>query len=137
MAKKKAEKDKLPKKIAGVKVPKELRKSGGDFAKFIQEPLVREIALAALAAALAARKDVRKASKKAAMEAGEAAGDVGEGAGWLKAALGAAAMEAGRMVIDAIDDAAAKSKTSGGAGGKSTGEKVLEAAASLAGGARR
>lgn len=125
MAKKKGDKEKLPKTIAGVKVPKELRK-GGQFAKFMNDPLVREIALAALAAGLAARKDARRAAKRAAVGVGdaaeEAAGDVGRGAGWVKAALGAAAVEAGRMVIDAIEDGGlrprstpAKAKADGGA----------------------
>ena len=109
-------KDKLPKTIAGVKVPKELRK-GGQFAKLMHDPMVREIALAALAAALAARKDTRHAAKRATRDAGEAAGDVaesaGRSAGWVKAALGAAALEAGRMVIDAIEDAGARPKGNG------------------------
>ncbi len=122
MGKKKGDKDKLPKTIAGVKVPKELRK-GGQFAKFMNDPLVREIALAALAAGLAARTDARRAAKRAAVEVGDAAedaaGDIGRGAGWVKAALGAAAVEAGRMVIDAIEDAGARprskpAKTDGG-----------------------
>jgi hypothetical protein len=117
MGKKKGKKDgeeKLPKTIAGVKVPKELRK-GGQFAKLMHDPLVREIALAALAAGLAARKDARRAAKRAALDAGDAAEGAVEGAtqkaGWVKAALGAAAVEAGRMVIDAIEDAGTKGKT--------------------------
>jgi hypothetical protein len=116
MGKKKGHKDgksKVPKTIAGVKVPKELRK-GGQFAKLMHDPMVREIALAALAAGLAARKDARQAAKRAARDAGQAADDVavsaGQGAGWVKAALGAAAVEAGRMVIDAIEDAGARTK---------------------------
>ena len=106
-------KDKLPKTIAGVKVPKELRK-GGQFAKFMNDPMVREIALAALAAGLAARTDARRAAKRTAAKAGEAAEDAAEGAersaGWVKAALGAAAIEAGRMVIDVIEDAGNRKK---------------------------
>jgi len=108
---KKGGKDKLPKTIAGVKVPKELRK-GGQFAKFMTDPTVREIALAALAAGLAARKDARQAAKRAARDAGDAAEGAAEtaaeGAGWVKAALSAAAVEAGRMVIDAIEDGGAR-----------------------------
>jgi hypothetical protein len=106
-------KDKLPKTIAGVKVPKELRK-GGQFARFMNDPMVREIALAALAAGLSARKDARRAAKRTLVQAGEAAEDAAEGAergaGWVKAALGAAAIEAGRMVIDVIEDAGSRKK---------------------------
>jgi len=131
MGKKKDAKDKLPKTIAGVKVPKELRK-GGQFAKFMHDPLVREIALAALAAGLAARKDARRAAKKVAVQAGDAAEgaaeDVGGGAGWVKAALGAAAVEAGRMVIDAIEDSGRS---------KGRGSDKAEPAGADAGGAQR
>lgn len=88
---------KFPKKIAGVKVPKELRKTGKRLSRLAEEPLAREIALAALAAGLAARKDVRKA----AVEKGE---EVSQSAGWLSAALAAAAAEAGRRVIKALDE---------------------------------
>ena len=127
MAKKKAKKDKLPKTIAGVKVPKELRK-GGQFAKFMSDPTVREIALAAIGAALAARKETRQAARQAARSADGAASDaaesVGRSAGWLKAALGAAAVEAGRLVIDAIEDAGARKRMSanGKGGDNSSGD---------------
>jgi hypothetical protein len=132
---KKDSKDKLPKTIAGVKVPKELRK-GGQFAKFMNDPTVREIALAALAAGLAARKDARRTAKRAAREAGEAAEDVGRGAGWVKAALGAAAVEAGRMVIDAIEDAGMKGRSSGKGNGGGRGDADAEPATGDTGAAR-
>jgi hypothetical protein len=134
MAKKKAKKagdDKLPKKIAGVKVPKELRKAGDQLAKLIQEPLAREIALAALAAGLAARKDVRKAAKQAALEAGDAAEDVAQSTGWVSAALGAAALEAGRRVLVALEEGKAN-----GAAGNGKLAKTIKAAATVAGGLR-
>jgi hypothetical protein len=92
---------KLPKKISGVKVPKELRKAGGKLAKLAEQPVAREIAFAALAAGLASRKESRKAAKKAALEAG---GEVAESASWVSAALGAAALEAGRRIVEAMDD---------------------------------
>jgi hypothetical protein len=92
---------KLPKKIAGVKVPKELRKAGSRLAKLAEQPVAREIALAALAAGLAARKDARKAAKKA---AAQTSGEIAEGAGWVSAALGAAALEAGRRLVEVLDD---------------------------------
>ena len=115
---------KLPKKIAGVKVPKDLRKAGGKLAGLIEQPVAREIALAALAAGLAARKDVRAKAKKAAVETG---GELAEDAGWLSAALGAAALEAGRRLVDVLDD---------GKGGNLA--KVVKAAAgSMNGGGSR
>lgn len=130
MAKKKKDKNKLPTRIAGVKVPKELRKGRGDLAKLATDPMVREIALAALAAGLAARKDSRRAAKRAVTEAGEAAEDaVTTGGGWVKAALGAAALEAGRMLIDAIEDVGARSKRSS-ANGKGGGSPAAGAEAS-------
>lgn len=100
---KKAKSDKLPKKIAGVKVPKELRNVGGVVARLARDPAAREVALAALTAALAARKDNRQAARKAIGEAGEAAQKAGKSASWIGPALTAAAVEAGRMLVDAYD----------------------------------
>jgi|GEM_PF-3783285 len=134
MAKKKANKaakDKLPKKVAGVKVPKELRKAGDQLARLAQEPLAREIALAALAAGLAARKDVRKAAKQAALEAGDAAEDAVQGRGWVSAALGAAAFEAGRRVLVALEEGKVA-----GPGGNGKLAKTIKTAATVAGGLR-
>lgn len=49
----KAEGAKLPKKIAGVKVPKELREPGGKLLDAVRHPLVMDVAAAALMAAAA------------------------------------------------------------------------------------
>ena len=124
--------NKLPKRIAGVKVPKELRKAGNKLAKFAQEPLAREIALAALAAALAARKDARKTARKVASEGGDAAEDAVQGAGWVSAALGAAALEAGRRVLEALDEGSKANGTGNGELGR-----TVKAAATVASGLRR
>jgi hypothetical protein len=134
MAKNKANKSgkkKLPKKIAGVKVPKELRKAGDQLAKIVQEPLAREIALAALAAGLAARKDVRKAAEQAALEAGDTAEDVAQNTGWVSAALGAAALEAGRRVLVALEE-----RKVNGAAGNGKLARTIKTAATVAGGLR-
>jgi len=48
---------KLPKRIAGVKVPKQLRESGGKLLEAVRHPLVMDIAAAALMAAAAALRD--------------------------------------------------------------------------------
>ncbi len=119
------DKKKIPKRIAGVKVPKKLRKTGDKVAALAADPVVREIALAAVAAGLAAREDTRKKAKKAAAQAGgEAAGE----AAWVAAALSAAALEAGRRVAKALDESAAKG------GGNSKLAKAVKAAEALAGG---
>ncbi len=100
---KKAKKSKLPKKIAGVKVPKELRDAGGMLFKIAQDPNAREVALAAVTAALAARKDTRKAARKAVAETGEATAKAGKATSWIGPALTAAAVEAGRLLLDAYE----------------------------------
>ena len=102
---KKSKKLKIPKKIAGVKVPKELRKAGKQLVKLAEEPRARDIALAALAAGFAARQDSRKAAKQAAVDAGDEVAS----AGWITAALAAAAVEAGRRLLETLDDAEGKS----------------------------
>ena len=98
---KKSKKLKIPKKIAGVKVPKELRKAGKQLVKLAEEPRARDIALAALAAGLAARKDSRKAAKQAALDAGD---EVASTPGWITAALAAAALEGGRRLLETVDE---------------------------------
>lgn len=100
---KKAKTNKLPKTIAGVKVPKELRDAGGMLARLARDPAAREVGLAALTAALAARKDSRKLARNAVVETGEAAEKAGRAASWLGPALTAAAVEAGRLLLDAYD----------------------------------
>ena len=116
-----SKKKKIPKTIAGVKVPKELRKASKKLAKLAEEPVARDIALGALAAGLAARKDVQEAAKKAAAKTGV---DVPEDSKWVSAALGAAAMEAGRRIVKVIE-------ASDGKGGSLA--AVIRTAGSLAG----
>ncbi len=109
---KKSKTGKLRKTIAGVKVPKELRDAGGILAKLARDPAAREVALAALTAALAARKDSRKLARKAIGETGEAAANAGRAAGWVGPALTAAAVEAGRLLLDAYDGGGKRGSTS-------------------------
>ena len=117
---------KLPKKIAGVKVPKELRDAGGMLAKLARDPAAREVALAALTAALAARKESRNLARKALPETGEAVGKAGRAAGWLGPALTAAAVEAGRLLLDAYDSGGARGAASSDNGQRKE-EKTLPA----------
>lgn len=78
---KKAKKNgaKLPKTIAGVKVPKPLRKRGGKVIEALNHPLVSDLAAAALLAAAAALRDnkgVRAAAGEAKRKSGATLEDV-------------------------------------------------------------
>jgi hypothetical protein len=103
MAKAKKQKDQQPEKRRDSKMSKELRVAVDKIGEIAREPLAREILVAAAGAALAARKDARKAAKKAAREAGDAVGDSAIAAGWVGAAITAAAVEAGRRLLEAYD----------------------------------
>ena len=52
-----AKKGKLPKRIAGVKIPKKLRKRGGELAVLAQNPMVRNVLADLVAAGLLAAAD--------------------------------------------------------------------------------
>jgi hypothetical protein len=54
---KKAEGPKLPKRIAGVKVPKDLRAPGGKIVEALRNPLLMDVAAAALVAAAAGLRE--------------------------------------------------------------------------------
>jgi hypothetical protein len=81
-AKKAKAKAALPKKVAGVKVPKEIRNSGS-LAQLVTSPLARELvadALIAVAGVLAGNKRTREAVTGAGAKAGAAAMDAGASA---------------------------------------------------------
>ena len=122
---------KLPKKIAGVKVPKQLRDAGGMLAKLARDPAAREVALAALTAALAARKETRKVARATLAETGEVAGKAGRAAGWVGPALTAAAVEAGRLLLEAYDSGGMRGGTSSD-DGKRKEDKALPAGKEVA-----
>ena len=96
---------KLPKTIAGVKVPRELRNAGGMLTRLARDPAAREVALSALTAALAVRKDNRNTARKIVSDTGEA---TGKATNWIGPALTAAAVEAGRLLIDAYESGSAR-----------------------------
>jgi hypothetical protein len=96
----KAEAPKLPKRIAGIKVPKELREPGGKLLEAVRHPLVMDVAAAALMAAAAGLR-------KGAPAAGAATPKPGADIGSL---LTATALEGVRRLSDA---AAAKGNGSG------------------------
>ena len=68
----KEKKNKIPKKISGVKIPKELRKAGEAAAEWARGPVISEIAAAAMMAAAASLADGKR-RRAVSREAGEAA----------------------------------------------------------------
>jgi hypothetical protein len=66
---KKVKTPKLPKKVGGVKLPKQLRKSAGVVADIAQNPIAREVVSAALVAGAAALAKRKITDKNAAAEA--------------------------------------------------------------------
>lgn len=99
---------KLPKRIAGVKVPKPLRESGGKLLEAVTQPLVMDIAAAALIAAAARIRD--EAGKNAAARQGADATPDTQDVG---AIIAATAAEGLRRIADA---ALASAKAAGGGG---------------------
>ena len=97
----------LPKTIAGVRVPKELRKAGHLVRDLAESPLAREIVAASFMAAVTAVAGSRQglaALTGAAGEAGDAAADARRKANVVKVALAAAGSEAGRRLLDVARD---------------------------------
>ena len=136
MAKRKKDK-KIPKRIGGVKVPKELRKGGESLLALVNQPLAREIAVAAALAAVAASKDARKAVKRARQEAGEAAEDVAETVDWIGPAVTAAAAEVGRRLVSAYRDGNSNAPGQTGSSRSSKAAKVVQLVGRLAAGNQR
>ena len=101
--KKKKQDKKVPKTIAGVRVPKELRKAGHMVLDLAESPLAREIVAASFMAAVtavASSRQGRQAIAGAADEAGDAADEASRKANLVKVALTAAGSEAGRRLLD-------------------------------------
>lgn len=73
-------KNKLPKRIAGVKIPKKLRKRGGKLYALVNNPLIADLVAVALLAA-ADRISRQPKVKKAGKTAKHAAADTAEAAG--------------------------------------------------------
>lgn len=91
MAKNKKKSGKLPKEIAGVKIPKGLRTTGDKLVDALRHPLIADIASTVLLAAAAALRDsgdVKKTARQAKAKAGTAAGEVAKGAASLGSTLG-------------------------------------------------
>lgn len=111
---KKGKKDglKIPKRIAGVKVSKAVRKAGKSALKLAETPAVSETVAAALLAAAAALRDP-PATKRAA--AAGTAGEAGEDALRLGDSLRRLALDMARRTLDAWE--AADSRPRGGQDG--------------------
>jgi hypothetical protein len=77
---KKGKKARAPKAVAGVKLPKKLRKPIGQAVEWLQSPLAKEIVAAALVAAASAlvtrRDDHEKSSTASTPSRGRGSGDV-------------------------------------------------------------
>ena len=76
-----AKKNRLPKRIAGVKIPKKLRKRGGQVFAFLDSPVISSIIAAGLLAAadsISRQPKVKKAGKKAGKTAKRVAADTAE-----------------------------------------------------------
>lgn len=103
---------KIPKKIAGVKIPKGLRDSGNAAVKLAQSPMARELlsaGLAAAAAAVAANARARKTAGQSGANASTGFADVAD-----------AASKAATEIKAALKEAAAVAAQQFGAGIKAT-----------------
>jgi hypothetical protein len=104
--KKGKDKDKvrIPKRIAGVKVSKAVRKAGKTAIKLAESPAVSETVAAALLAAAAALRDP-PATRRGAQAAADAAGQAGEEAIRLGDSLRKLALDMARRTLDAWESA--------------------------------
>ena len=116
-----------PKRIAGMKVPKKMRKRIGKTGNVLQHPLVADLIAAGLVAAAAALRDnksVRSAARRAKGKAGNAAQGIGAGMASLGTVIAAKAKEGADYISSAYEGVGANgSGASAGDGGGSRGSK--------------
>ena len=98
---------KIPKRIAGVKVSKAVRKAGKSALKLAEKPAVSETVAAALLAAAAALRDP-PTTKRGARAAADAAGEAGQEAIRLGDSLRRLALDMARRTLDAWEAAETK-----------------------------
>lgn len=108
----KKDKVKIPKRIAGVKVSKAVRKAGNKALKLAETPAVSETVAAALLAAAAALRDP-PATRRAASGAAEAAGEAGQEAIRLGDSLRKLALDVARRTLDAWEAADSRADAKG------------------------
>jgi hypothetical protein len=115
---KKAKKAKLPKEVAGVKVPKGLRKAGKAALKMAEKPIVGEAVAAALLGAAAALRETPKGQAKAAGTAVDASAEALKAASGLGDSLRVFALNMARATLDALEEkGAGDSASKAGKGG--------------------
>ena len=105
MAKDGKKKNKIPKQVAGIKVPKKLRKAGNRAVKLAQDPVVGEVVAAALLSAAAALREgagpERKGSQPAADQGAE---EVRRQATALGDSLKGLALDFARRALEGLSD---------------------------------
>jgi len=113
---------KIPKEVAGVKIPKGLRKAGKAASEFAQQPAVGEFVAAALTAAAASLVAQSRAGKAVRREASDAASEGVKEASAVGAAVKRALLDAARELLDSMEDAA-PANLLGQSGGKAKGKR--------------
>ena len=96
---------KLPKKVAGVKIPKSLRKAGAAAAELAQQPVVGEFVAAALTAAAASLIADTKTGRKVREEGADAASDTVKQASAVGGAVRKVLLEAARELLESFAEA--------------------------------
>jgi hypothetical protein len=96
---------KLPKEVAGVKVPKKLRKAGSAAMDLAQQPIVGEFVAAALTAAAASLMKDSKAGRAVRREASDATSETIREASAIGAAVKKVLLDAAREMLDSFEDA--------------------------------
>jgi hypothetical protein len=101
----KARGTKLPKEVAGVKIPKKLRKAGSAAMDLAQQPIVGDLVAAALTAAAASLMKDTKAGKAVRREASDAASGTVREASAIGTAVKQVLLDAAREMLDSFEDA--------------------------------
>jgi hypothetical protein len=100
----KAKGTKLPKEVAGVKIPKKLRKAGSAAMDLAQQPIVGELVAAALTAAAASLMKDTKAGKTVRREAADATSETIREASAIGTAVKQVLLDAARELLDSFQD---------------------------------
>ncbi|HWH17269.1 MAG TPA: hypothetical protein VNT77_02895 [Allosphingosinicella sp.] len=95
---------KLPKKIAGVKVPKELRKVGNAARSLAKQPVISELVAAALTAAAASLTAQNKAARSVRRTAEDLTSETVRETAAIGATVKRALLDAARDLIDSLDE---------------------------------
>ena len=101
-------KSRIPKHVAGIKVPKKLRKAGNKAIKLAADPLVSEVVAAALLSAAAALREGGKAKADEAATPGNRARPAAEEGGnpnFLGDSLKELAVDFARRTLEGVEDA--------------------------------